>query len=101
MVDALQDPALIAQVEESRQGLASRLPEQERQQLVARAVVAVQAEVVGRYGFEGDSGYARAQVCLMEHAGDAVVTASIAAATSSLYARAGIDLQAAMRQSVG
>ena len=34
----------------------------------------------------------------MEHAADAVVTASGAAATTNIYARAGIDLQAALRQ---
>ena len=97
MVDALQDPLLTKQVEESRQGLSSRLPEQERQMLVARAVVAVQAEVIARYGFEGDAGFAQAQVALMDHAGDAVVTASIAAATTNLYARAGINLQQALQ----
>ncbi len=98
MVDALQDPALLRQVEESRSGLAARLPEAERQHMVARAMVAVQAEVVTRHGYDGDAGYAQAQVCLMEHAGDAVVTASIAAATTNLYARAGINLQQALRQ---
>lgn len=101
MVDALQDAALVKQVEESRQGLSARLPESERQMLVARAIVAVQAEVVSRYGFEGDAGYAQAQVALMEHASDAVVTASIAAATSNLYARGGIDLQQALQTAAG
>ena len=47
------------------------LPEAERQHMVARALVGVQAEVVSRHGFEGDTGYAQAQVCLMEHASDA------------------------------
>ena len=47
--------------------------------------------------FEGDGGFAQAQVCLMEHAADAVVTASVAAATTQLYARAGINLQEALR----
>jgi len=98
IVDAMQDPALLKQVDESRTGLASRLPEAERQHMVARALVSVQAEAVLRHGFEGHAGYAQAQVCLMEHAGDPVVTASIAAATSALYARAGIDLQAALQQ---
>ena len=101
MVDALQDESLVKQVEDSKSGLAARMSEQEHQALVARAVVSVQAEVVARYGFEGHAGYAQAQVCLMEHAGDAVVTASIAAATTNLYARAGIDLQAALRQAGG
>jgi len=101
MVDALQDPALLRQVEESRTGLAARLPDAERQHMVARALVGVQAEVVLRHGFEGDAGYAQAQVCLMEHAGDAVVTASIAAATNNLYARAGINLQEALRGAMG
>mmetsp|Transcript_15519 Transcript_15519/g.40094 ORF Transcript_15519/g.40094 Transcript_15519/m.40094 type:complete len:266 (-) Transcript_15519:238-1035(-) len=100
MVDALQDPALIRQVEESRHGLAARLSDPERQHMVARALVDVQAGVIARHGFEGDGGYAQAQVCLMDHATDAVVTASIAAATTNLYARAGIDLQSALRQAV-
>jgi hypothetical protein len=37
----------------------------------------------------------------MEHAGDAVVTASIAAATTNLYARAGFNLHEALRQMGG
>ena len=98
MVDALQDDGLLKQVEEARSGLASRLPEQERQHMVSQALVGVQTEVVARHGFTGDAGYAQAQVCLMEHATDAVVSASIAAATNNVYARAGIDLQAALRQ---
>ena len=69
--------------------------------VVARALVGVQADVVRRHGFEGDAGYAQAQVCLMEHAADAVVTASIAAATTNIYARAGINLQEALRQAAG
>lgn len=101
MVDALQDEALLKQVEEARGGLAARLSEAERQTMVARALVSVQSEVVQKHGFEGDQGYAQAQVCLMEHAGDAVVTASIAAATTNLYARAGINLQEALRQATG
>ena len=101
MVDALQDPALLRQVEESRTGLAARLSENERQHMVARAMVGVQAEVVARHGYKGDAGYAQAQVCLMEHAGDAVVTASIAAATTNLYARAGFNLHEALRQMGG
>ena len=55
----------------------------------------------GREGFGGDAGFAQAQVCLMEHAHDAVVTASVAAATTSLYARAGINLQETFRQATG
>ena len=35
------------------------------------------------------------------HANDAVVTASVAAATTALYARAGINLQAAIQQAMG
>ena len=73
--------------------LAARLSEAERQHMVARALVGIQAEVIQRYGYEGDAGYAQAQVCLMDHAADAVVTASIAAATNQIYARAGINLQ--------
>jgi len=101
MVDAMQDEEFGKQVEESRSGLAARLPEAERQHMVARAVVGVQSEVVARHGFPGDAGYAQAQVCLMEHAHDAVVTASVAAATTQLYSRAGIDLGAALRQLSG
>ena len=101
MVDALQDEALLAEVAGSREGLGSRLSDQEHQLLVARAVVNVQAEVMAKHGFEGDAGFAQAQVCLMEHAHDAVVTASVAAATSSLYARAGISLQETFRQATG
>ena len=37
MVDALQDEALLKQVEEAKSGLAARLPEAERQHMVARA----------------------------------------------------------------
>ena len=108
--------------------------------MVARALVGVQAEVVMRHGYEGDAGYAQAQVrfylppcacttrwslclearaqttaasaqkgvsaghaqvCLMEHAEDAVVTASIAAATTQLYARAGINLHEAVTKAAG
>ncbi len=101
MVDALQDEALLAEVAGSREGLGSRLSDQEHQLLVARAVVNVQAEVMAKHGFEGDAGFAQAQVCLMEHAHDAVVTASVAAATTSLYARAGINLQETFRQATG
>ena len=101
MVDALQDDALLKQVEEAKSGLAARLPEAERQHMVARALVSVQSEVVSKHGFTGDEGYAQAQVCLMEHAADAVVTASIAAATSNIYARAGINLQEALRNATG
>ena len=101
MVDALQDPSLLQQVEQSQEGLGARLPDAERQHMVARALVSVQAEVVARHGYEGDAGYAQAQVCLMEHAGDAVITAPIAAATTNLYARGGINLQAALQQATG
>lgn len=52
-------------------------------------------------GYPGDAGFAQAQVAMMEHANDAVVTASVAAATTNLYARAGIDLQDALRQAAG
>lgn len=96
MVDALQEPALLRQVEETKSGLTARLPEAERQHLVARVLVSVQQDVVAKHGFPGEAGYAQAQVCLMEHATDAVVTASIAAATTNIYARAGIDLQQAL-----
>lgn len=101
MVDAMQDEELIKQVEDTRKGLGSRLSEQELQTLVARAVVNVQAEVMQRHGYAGDAGYAQAQVCLMEHANDAVVTAAVAAATTALYARAGINLHESLRQVVG
>ena len=77
-------------------GMFQRLPENERQHMVARALVDVQMEVIGRHGFAGDAAYAQAQVALMDHAHDAVVTASVAAATTNLYARAGINLQAAL-----
>ena len=97
MVDALQDPLLAKQVEESRQGLSSRLPEQERQMLVARAVVAVQAEVIADMEFEATPVLRRRRSRCMDHAGDAVVAASIAAATTNLYARAGINLQQALQ----
>ncbi len=144
MVDALQDEKLLGQVEQARDGLASRLPDNEKQHMVARALVGVQLEVVEKHGFKGDQGYAQAQVrargrrggrprpgplrvasgapwrtrdggthprvsysftptpssrqvCLMEHAGDAVVTASVAQATTNVYARAGINLQEALR----
>tara|TARA_B100000513_G_C11890180_1_gene182091 strand:- start:1356 stop:1463 length:108 start_codon:yes stop_codon:yes gene_type:complete len=33
----------------------------------------------------------------MDHAADAIVTASVAAATTALYARAGINLQQALK----
>lgn len=56
---------------------------------------------MSRHGFSGDAGYAQAQVCLMEHAADAVVTASVAAATTNLYARAGIDLHESLRRATG
>lgn len=101
IVDALQDEVLLKQVEEARSGLAARLPEAERQHMVGRALISVQHEVVQRHGFEGDAGYAQAQVCLMEHAADAVVTASVGAATNNVYARAGIDLQQALMKATG
>ena len=97
MVDALQDEQLLKQVEEAKSGLAAG-SEPERQNMVARALVGVQIDVCAKHGFSGDAGYAQAQVCLMEHAADAVVTASVAVATTNIYARAGIDLQAALRQ---
>lgn len=96
IVDALQDPALLNQVEQSRTGLNARLSDQEHQTLVAGAVLSVQADVMERHGFKGDGGYAQAQVCLMEHAFDAVVNASVSAATNALYIRAGINLQQLM-----
>ena len=101
MVDAMQSPDVIRQMEESKTGIAANLSEQERQNLVARAVVGVQSDVIQKAGYDGDAGYAQAQVCLMEHANDAVVTASVAAATTALYARAGINLQAAIQQAMG
>ena len=64
--------------------------------MVARALLGVQMEVLAKQGFAGDAGFARANVCLMEHAGDAIVTASVAAATNALYAKAGINLQEVM-----
>lgn len=97
IVDALQDEALLKQVEESRSGLGAHMSENERQHMVARALVGVQSAAMARHGFEGDGGFAQAQVCLMEHAADAVVTASVAAATTQLYARAGINLLEALR----
>ena len=62
MVDALQDETLLGQVEQARDGLASRLPDNEKQHMVARALVGVQLEVVEKHGFKGDQGYAQAQV---------------------------------------
>ena len=101
MVDALQDATLIKQVEDAKSGLAARLSEAERQHMVAKALVGVQADVVSKHGFSGDAGYAQAQVCLMEYASDAVVTASIAAATTNIYSRAGINLQEALKSATG
>ena len=101
MVDALQDDAFLKQVEEVRTGLAARMSEDEKQHMVARALLSVQQEVVSKHGFAGDAGYAQAQVCLMEHGSDAVVTASIAAATTNVYARAGINLQEVLRNATG
>ena len=73
MVDALQDDVL-KQVEEARTEAAAG-SDQERQHMVARALLSVQQDVVAKYGFAGDAGYAQAQ-CSMEHAADAVVTGS-------------------------
>ena len=101
MVDALQCPELLKQVEESKQGLASRLGFEERQHIVARVLVREQVEVLTRHGYSGTEGFAQAQVCLMEHAADAVVSASVATATHNLYARAGIDLVSALRGATG
>uniref|UniRef100_A0A7S0JK58 Protein C10 n=1 Tax=Calcidiscus leptoporus TaxID=127549 RepID=A0A7S0JK58_9EUKA len=98
IVDAMQDAELLKQMASSRTGLAARLSDAEHQHMVSRAIVDVQSEVMKKHGFEGDAGYAQAHVCLMEHAQDAVVTASVAAATTALYARAGIDLGAAFKQ---
>jgi len=97
-VDALQDPKLLKDIAETRTGLGARMSDQERHSFVARALVGVQKDVMASNGFAGDAGFAQANVCLMEHAGDAVVTASVASATNSLYARAGINLQEVMQQ---
>ena len=40
----------------------------------------------------------QANVCLMQHAADAVVSASVAHATNTLYARAGINLAEVMQR---
>lgn len=101
LVDALQDPELLKQMDESRTGLTSRLSVEERQTMIARILVQEQLQVLARHGFDGADGFAKAQVCLMAHAADAVVTASVAAATQSLYTRGGIDLVAALRQAAG
>lgn len=61
IVDALQDEQLLRQVESERTGLLSKLSDQERQHMVARAVVGVQSEVIERHGFKGDAGFAQAQ----------------------------------------
>lgn len=97
-VDALQDPKLLKDTAESRTGLGARMSDHERHSFVARALVGVQKDVMASKGFAGDAGFAQANVCLMEHAGDAVVTASVASATNALYARAGINLQEVMQQ---
>ena len=60
--------------------------------MVARALVGVQQEVLAKHGYAGEQGFAQANVCLMQHAADAVVSASVAHATNTLYARAGINL---------
>eukprot|EP00966_Prymnesium_polylepis_P117013 2703908-Prymnesium_polylepis.1 len=101
LVDALQDAELMKQLDESRTGLTSRLSNEERQGMIARILVQEQVKVLARHGFEGAEGFAQAQVCLMAHAADAVVTASVAAATQNLYSRGGIDLVAALRQAAG
>lgn len=101
IVDALQEPEMIRQVEESRSGLGAHMSDLERQHMVARAVVGVQADVLAKHGFEGDQGFAQAQVALMQYAGDAVVTASVAAATTQFYARAGINLHEALKAATG
>jgi hypothetical protein len=69
--------------------------------MVSRVLVNEQMEVLSRHGFTGPEGFAQAQVCLMAYAADAVVTASVATATQHLYARAGIDLVAALRNATG
>ena len=97
LVDALQDVQLLKQADDARTGLASRLSDGEKQGMIARIIVSEQVEVLRRHGFEGAAGFAQAQVCLMAHAQDAVVTSPIATATHNLYARAGIDLVAALR----
>lgn len=101
LVDAMQDEKLLKEMDAARTGLMSHMTEQERQGMVARALVSAQIEVCSKHGFEGEGGFAQAQVCLMDHAADAVVTSSVAAATTNLYARAGIDLHAALRQATG
>ena len=101
LVDALQDAELLKQLDESRTGLTSRLSTEERQVMVARILVQEQVKVLERHGFSGPEGFAQAQVCLMSHASDAVVTASVAAAMQNLYTRGGIDLVAALRQATG
>ena len=101
LVDAFQDPELLKQVDESRTGLASRLSQEEKQRMVGNILVQEQMKVLVGHGFHGAEGFAQAQVCLMAHASDAVVTAPVAAAMFTLYARGGIGLVAALRQATG
>ena len=98
LVDAMQDPTLLKQVGEARTGLAARMSEQEQHAMVARALVGVQQEVLAKHGYAGEQGFAQANVCLMQHAADAVVSASVAHATNTLYARAGINLAEVMQR---
>ena len=56
------------------------------------------SQVLEKHGYKGEAGFAQANVCLMQYAADAVVTASVAAATNALYARAGINLAEAMQR---
>ena len=98
LVDGLQDATLLRQVEEMKSGLASRMGEQEQHAMVARALIGVQQEVLEQHGYKGEQGFAQANVCLMQHAADAVVSASVAHATNTLYARAGINLAEVMQR---
>mmetsp|Transcript_28000 Transcript_28000/g.69558 ORF Transcript_28000/g.69558 Transcript_28000/m.69558 type:complete len:252 (+) Transcript_28000:1-756(+) len=98
LVDSLQEPELLRQLDGSSAGLTGRLSTEERQTMVGRILVQEQMKVLGTHGFRGAEGFAQAQVCLMAHASDAVVTAALASAMQNLYARAGIDLMAALRQ---
>merc|ERR1712046_68848 len=100
-VDALQDTELLTQLGHTRTGLANRLSLEERQAVVARILVQEQVKVLEQFGFKGAEGFAQAHFCLMSHASDAVVTASVAAAVQNLYTAAGIDLVAALRQTSG
>ena len=48
-------------MESGGSGLLSKLSDQERQHMVARAVVGVQSEVIEKHGYKGDAGFAQVE----------------------------------------